>query len=335
MQKQLIEDMIYDLNIESYPGEVESQYHARIIYSAMSLWMKHIILDQTIEEDKHEVKSKKYHYRRSAEIFEEFISLFPSIESWMYPDKKINPLHQIRNDLIASGEINEVNVNGDIGLGRPQRIPISSDISRVIGLYDDKESSKYTGVTKICIGYNDEKSSSLSQDSTAVIEDFLNPSYYSEQLDLKFDYELFKVHKAGKYNKRWEENGRLDSELNLIRVKTPHENFWNYALLLNHSGKVYKYSLHEELINIGFHSQLMIGLKKIYGSAAEANFIHKDNIIELNLDIKLPRYEEMIIRTYSWPKNNIVDSWSYIIPIEVWSMVKKLLITLGYIVKGE
>lgn len=330
MYKQLIEDISYDLDIKKYPGEDKNLYHSRIVYSAISLWMKYIILDHMVLSDEFEVKSKNYHYRRISEILDEYINIFPEISPWMSRDYTTNPIHIIRNRLIAAGEINEIDLDGNITLAKKKTIPLDEKISRLIEISTQNTNFKYVGITKII---NDENESGLGlmiENSLDLAKEFNNPSYYSELSKINFEYESFNFHKKNKYEKNWISNKKLDLEINLIRKKTNTVNYWDYLLILKQFDKLFQYPLKEELIKQGFHNRLILGIKKLYDNPSVARYKRHENIIELRLDNKLPKYEESLLMTYSWPKNHILDSWSYIVPIEIWNRVTEVLKTLGY-----
>lgn len=330
MNKQLIEDISYTLNIQQYSTEKAELYQARIIYSAISVWMKYILLDHMIHEDEAEVKSKNYHYRRSTEILEEYINLFPRLSHWLYSDKNIDPIHIIRNGLIAAGEINEVDLSGNITLAKKKIIPINKNISRVIEISTSMTAFKYVGLTKIIKTKNEFEIPLQIENSLGLVNEFINQSFYQEMFHTDSRYELYNVFRSDKYKISWTINGILDSEINLIRKERNQVNYYDYYLVLKRSGTFYQYPLNEVLVNQGFHNRLILGLRQLYDNPIVAKYKKHQQIIELNLDRKLPRYEESFLRTYAWPKNHISDNLSFIIPLELWNTVSQMLEPLGY-----
>lgn len=329
MHSQLIDDIAFDLRIKKYESERIELYNSRVIYSAMSSWMKHILLDHTIEEDKMELKTKNYHYRRSNEILIEFVNLFPEIHNWLY-FKNRDPIHIIRDRLISANELVESNLEGDITIAPPQKISITSNTTRLIDLSGEHWKFKYVGVTKIINEESTYKSDHLSKDSLDIVDEFTNRLYYSELLEFNFDYELFNPLKKSNNDKDWLGRGSLKSGINLIRKKTAFENLWDYVLIINDSNKYYQYTLIDELIKQGFHIRIMLGIRKLYKSPIKAKFNIKNQIVVLHLGMKLPKFEQSILTTYSWPRRNIEDNWSFIVPIELWDMMFEMLQTLGF-----
>lgn len=330
LYKQLIEDISYDLNIQKYPTEKNELYHSRIVYSTISLWMKYIILDHMIHEDEAEIKTKNYHYRRSVEVLDEYTNLFPDTSCWMYPDKNKDPIHILRNRLIAAGEINEVDLGGNITLAKKKIIPVTADVSRLIEISTPNTDFKYVGITKIIKTMNEQQSALFTDNSLDLVKEFMNPSFYHKMTKLDFRYEVYNTLKNNKYEKHWMPNGRLDSEIHLIRKETNQVNYWDYLLVLNRSDVLYQYPLNEELVKQGFHYRLILGLRQLYENPLVAEYRIIQDIVELNLGYNLPRYEESLLTTYSWPKNNILDSWSFIVPLELWARVAETLETLCY-----
>lgn len=330
LYKQLIEDISYDLNIQKYPTEKDELYHSRIVYSSISLWMKYIILDHMIHAEEAEVKSKNYHYRRSTEVFDEYTNLFPEISYWMYPDNNIDPIHIIRNRLIAAGEINEVDLEGNITLAKKKIVPVDENVSRLIEISTTNNDFKYVGITKIIKAMNENQKTLFSENSLNLIKEFMAPSIYHKIPKVNFRYEVFNTFRKNKYEKHWILNGHLDSEINLIRKETNIVNYWDYLLVINRSDGLFQYPLKEELVKQGLHNRLILGLRQLYDNPVIAQYSRNRDIVELNLGIKLPRYEESLLTTYSWPKNHILDSWSFIVPLELWDKVATTLETLGY-----
>lgn len=330
MYKQLISDIAFDLGIKSYQGESIDLYCSRVVYSGISLWMKYILLDRMILEDESEIKTKNYHYRRSSEILNEYLNLFPAVKKWMCPRDNVNPIHEIRNRLIAADEIIEVDLAGNITLAKPKKLTIDRNISRLIDLTSEISEFKYVGITKIMNEQNKNDVTLLSESSLDIVKEFINPLYYSVLPTTNFDYELFNPMTKHKFNNDWLDNGNINMELNLIRKRTDIENYWDYVLVLNQSDKLYQYPINDELIKQGFHIRLMLGLRKMYGNTVKARFKKNGDIVELTLDINLPRYEQSFLTTYSWPKRHIIDNWSFIVPIEIWDVIAKMLQTLGF-----
>ncbi|KAF3301029.1 hypothetical protein FPV24_05815 [Carnobacterium sp. PL24RED07] len=330
MYKQLIEDISYDLNIQKYPSEKVKQYHSRIVYSAISLWMKYIILDNMIHEDEAEIKTKNYHYRRSKEVLEEYSNLFPEISYWMYPDMDKDPIHVLRNRLIAAGEINEIDLSGNITVAKKKIIPITANISRMIEISTSNTEFKYVGITKIINARNKQQPFLFTDNSLELVKEFLNPSFYYKIPKFEARYEVFNPLKGTKYEKHWIPNGRLNSDIHLIRKETQQVNYWDYLLVVNKSDGLYQYPLNEMLVNQGFHYRLILGLRQLYDNPLVAEYRIIQDIVDLRLEYNLPRYEESVLTTYSWPKNNILDSWSFIVPLELWDRVAEILKTLGY-----
>lgn len=333
LYKQLIEDIAYDLKIQKYPSEKIEQYYSRIVYSAISLWMKYIILDHMIHKDEAEIKTKNYHYRRSMDILKEYLNLFPDIAYWMYPARDKDPIHVLRNRLIAAGEINEVDLSGSITIAKKKIIPITIDISRLIEISTPSTEFKYVGITKIVNMKNNHNQSLDLDNSLDIVKEFMNINFYHQIPRIETRYEIFNPLKKHKYETHWVPNGRFDSDIHLIRKENQQVKYWDYVLVLNRSDVLYQYPLNKELVKQGFHYRLILGLRQLHENPLVAEYKIVEDIVDLHLEYNLPRYEETLLLTYSWPKNNILDRWSFIVPLEIWDIVSEMLKKIGYKLK--
>lgn len=231
LNQQLIEDISYDLKIEKYPTEKDSLYQSRIIYSAISLWMKYIMLDHMINKEETEVKSKNYHYRRSAEVFNEYMTLFPEVSNWMHPEGRSAPINLIRNRLMAANEINEVDIDGNITLAKKKVVPLDNDVSRLIEISTPNTEFKYVGLTKIIKATNGNITKLATESSLEIATTFMNLAFYQPISKLDFRYEVINLFKKGKYDKHWLSNQPLNSGLHLIRKQTKQMNYYDSLVL--------------------------------------------------------------------------------------------------------
>ena len=119
----------------------------------------------------------------------------------------------------------------------------------------------------------------------------------------------------------------------MIRKENQQVKYWDYVLVLNRLGVLYQYPLNKELVKQGFHYRLILGLRQLHENPLVAEYTIVEDIVDLHLEYNLPRYEESLLTTYSWPKNNILDRWSFIVPIEIWDIVSEMLKKIGYKLK--
>ena len=79
----LFYDIAKDLKITKSIYESEKEFHARIVYSALSVHIRKCILDREFGECELG-KSKIYIKQKCEKILDSFIQIYPDIKDWFY-----------------------------------------------------------------------------------------------------------------------------------------------------------------------------------------------------------------------------------------------------------
>lgn len=143
---QIINQINKDLKIQRYSSERERDYIARVIYSALSMWIRHSILDKDILIESKDVRgvSKIHILNRCSFFIEKILGLFPECNDWFYPDeKKGNPIAIVRDRLNNSGELLDIGYETNLGLPKYEESVIAMGMNIVRGL----SNNGYTHIT--------------------------------------------------------------------------------------------------------------------------------------------------------------------------------------------
>lgn len=114
---EILNAMIRDLKIWQYSGESNPQFVARVVYSALSMWIRVSTLDENIfEPSENPVGVSKVHILNRCQSFLDFmIKRYPDIREWFYPkDEKQKPIETIRERLYNAGELVDIGFNTDL-----------------------------------------------------------------------------------------------------------------------------------------------------------------------------------------------------------------------------
>ncbi|MFX5245301.1 hypothetical protein ABTD35_21210, partial [Acinetobacter baumannii] len=84
------------------------------------------------------------------------------------------------NRLIAAGEINEIDLSGNITIAKKKIIPITIDVSRLIEISTPSTEFKYVGITKIVNMKNNHNLSIDLDNSLDIVKEFMNINFYHQ-----------------------------------------------------------------------------------------------------------------------------------------------------------
>ena len=137
MSKELIAKISNDLGIVNFYNEDTENYVHRVLYSAFALWMKTICLDGVTRENQgnHSV-SKIHHHTRGEFILNNLLDFFPNSKYWFENDAE-HPINFMRERLIRTRDILEIDHDNRIYLSQNEQSPINSTWLKNFGLPND------------------------------------------------------------------------------------------------------------------------------------------------------------------------------------------------------
>lgn len=317
MKDSLIEKMSRDLNIKKNNLEKDSEFYARLIYSALSEWLKVFTLDK-VNEDDSELKSKHYLTARGKRLLMSFLELFPECNNYFFPDTQTNPLEIIRNNMLCSGDL--IEVDDKIGLPIKSDYKVVDNVIKVYGLSGEK--LKSFGISKCKIGCTDKELPVLKMNSVEMVSDLYKFAKWQKVEDLS-DYEIFNFKMKQAVSKCWVKDFHLKEDyFSLCRIKTYGT---KYFLLKLEYGKFYVAHLNKVLEDFGEWRRIIHVLRYVNNNQIKAYVKLLKPYVELQVTSKLPKHEENILMTFCWPKRDIEDRFCFLVPLEVWGIIKEQL----------
>lgn len=126
MGDKVIHAMAVDMGISKYENEHETQYYNRVLYSAMSSWIKAAALDQpvTSEQRNNLGVSRRHIFDKCAAILNEMLKRFPESKTWFESEKtEESPIALLLSRLLRHGDILNVGFETNLILaGRNEMI---------------------------------------------------------------------------------------------------------------------------------------------------------------------------------------------------------------------
>ena len=150
-KNQILDKISKDLNIFRYGDEDLRLYKSRVVYSALSNWVKISTLDIDNLNDSQEVRgqSQKYIFNKVSIFLDNMIEIFPEINDWFYPeDIKEKPETIVIDRLKKSGEIIKSGFNSYLALPEYEECVIDNKIKSTRGI-DSNYMQIYSGLTML------------------------------------------------------------------------------------------------------------------------------------------------------------------------------------------
>jgi hypothetical protein len=335
----ILNQIINDLNIRNYEGEGRNQYISRVVYSALSMWIRVSTLDEDIFQPLNKIGVSKIHILNRCQPFlDNMIELYPEIHRWFYPkeDKK-NPIVIIRDRLCNGGELVDVGFNTDLALPSYQECVVNNRIGIIRG-YNVGYIKKATGLAQLKV---------LDEENTEDIEKALE--FYSLK-DQTAEEILRNYIKNIKWNKRegisdlvfnkycknsfsnsWDSEYKLkDNEISLYKYGIN-----DFGFVKKISGSIYTSQINEYLIERFEVRRFMYGLKCGVKNPIVAKYKRYEEVglVELNLYNGLPGREQNILLLLGWPLKNVSDKYNLLFDASVWLFVEKVLKNLNIILQ--
>ena len=325
--ERIVAKMKNDMGITQYSNETTNQFLGRLVYSAMAEWMRYLIFDETT--DKWKCKSKIYILERGQKILLNIVNCIPDSEKWFIIENSkstdfiSNSVKLIRDRMLTVGELIEVDERGNVGLTEDQLIRINQSIVRILGLPNSMHREKAVGLTKIC----EIKSTCHEMLEKINVDDYMTWLYKNAKWSVcnKIDtFEFFDAFIKRAPYQSW--------------VHFPHNRMKRYLGRISLFNGLHEYYLFKKENNVWVNCKLssvlsdykeerriLLGLRKENGNSMTASFSIKGKVVILNLFCRLPAKEEKYIHLYCWPLKTIDDKFNYVVPIEMWEIIKKML----------
>ena len=340
IKDEVLKKIINDLNISKHSEEDDITYKARVIYSALALWMKISIFDGDIlEDDKKGIGQSRKHISIVGEVFlENIIELYPELKSWFYSQEiNKNPQDIIIERLIKSGELIKSGFNTNLAIPLYEECLVNRGVKSTRGI-NSRSIKIHLGLTQIELINEEQKISNEDilqfyglDNFTAneILKQYIVNSQWKNRKNITCD--IFNKYSKVSFYNSWENDCKLkEGEISVYR-----ENFNDYGFIKKVNGEIYTSQLNTYLVENNEVRRFMYGLKSEVNNNVIAyyKFIDKSDYVELNLKCALPSQEENILLSLGWPKTSITDSMNLIFSTNIWDLIKFILEKLNIVVR--
>ena len=325
----IIDKMAADLGIYSYNHEEITSYKCRVIYSAMSSWVKAIAMDQPIGSKENHLfgVSRRHIYERGNSVLESLIKMNPDTSPWFdVEDADENPVVIIRNRLLNHGDLLNEGFDTNLALSIAHRKQFISGYDTIYGEVLGK-SFIYSGISVLCSN-NVTKQAKISESTEVWLKAFLKNIWWSAMPSEMNDLMYFKpAHKSKNNYTAWDNSLHNVSDEIVLGRLTINKNEFEYYLLKPKSKLMHR--IDPFLQKQGYHIRIMYALRKIANNSVIAMIKDYGDHIYLKLSTHLPTNERILLESYAWPSNRINDKLCWTMYDFVWDYIKPYFESIG------
>lgn len=339
MNKYIHLQIAKDLKITQFSKENESQFISRIIYSAISEWIKASTFDRKIDNHegvKEEGCTKQHITRKCGEILEGFLEIYPSIEFYFYPveENDPKPIQEIQKRLFLGGVLVS-GENNTVQLSKEKTGFVDNNLFFERGCFYEPEKQAFglgcyrnnqngnipcVRLEELFFIPNENAEKTVNYYIKKLKSDFNNisdiPDYWSF-----FDYSSKKsFHNS--WNGYFDKNGKITVYKNNI-------NNSDYGFIKYSEGKFFFTPFPHHIIQTKEIRRILYGIRSIENNPCNSELTIQGKSVKIQLYTSLPLREQSLLYMISWPVNNMYDRTQYITSIKFLPIIQRILSNLN------
>lgn len=318
----IIDKMASDLGIYRFNSETLTAFKCRVIYSAISSWVKAIAMDQPVGSKENQLSgvSRRHIYERGNAVLESLIKMNPETSFWFkVEENEDNPVVIVRNRLLNHGDLLNEGFYTNLTLPTAHKKQFFPCYEVVYGEVLGKNII-YSGIAAICSN-NVEIQIDRKERSEEWLNSFLKSIWWSSMPSEITEWTFFNpTHKSRNNYSAWENS--IPNEFNKIVLGriTINKNAYEYYLLKPQSNLMHK--IDPFLKEQGVHIRIMYALRKMANNSVTAKIRKYSDHIHLKLFAHLPTNEQILLESYAWPDNHIKDRLCWTMYDYIWEYIK-------------
>lgn len=324
-----------ELNIPKYACEDTVQYHARITYSAIGMWIRMLSATQSKET---KPWSKSALHRKISEVLQSYIRIDSELVHWFYPNGTSNPIKILRNTLFRAGDLIECGFDSRVKCANERIIPFSDTQAFITGYQSSFQLNHSAGLACTIKGDFECTTDFLSNNfqiplSSAEMQlKQVSKTAKWEKVESIDNYEIFDPTRKKILSSCWVRFLPMASNQLYIARSQYSFGMYDYQLIKYENNIYYRSSMsafsQHELVRDT--QRLLYAYKAIYGHPATVLVDKLDKYTIWHFWSKLPPAEEFFLRYIGWPLENIENTKNeYLIRNEFSYLVETIVKNLN------
>lgn len=339
LNKNIYLQIAKDMRINRFLNENENDFISRVIYSALSEWVKASTFDRKIDDQEGvtDVGCTKHHItRKCGDILDSFLEVYPQLKSYFFPtdEKDPKPIQEIQNRLmlggvLVSGENNTVQlpqkkygfISEYLYFERGIFFEIGKQVSG-LGCYTSSisEDISICQIDELFLIPPENAEKSVQSLKKVMKKEFVQISNVPEQW-IFFDFSSKKSFSNSWVN-RFKDEGKITVYKNSI-------NRSDYGLVRYSDGKLFVAKLPVHLVETKELRRILYGIRAIENNPCQAKLTVQGGSVNLEIYTSLPQRELNLLYMIAWPVRTMYDRTQYIAPTGFLPIIKKMLNNLN------
>ena len=333
MVEKEVDKIASDLGIIPFQDESSLGYKSRVVYSAMSCWIKAITMDQPVgNRDAGFVGvSRRHVYERSRVILENICKIYPELSFWFnLAETEHHPVNLIRTRLLKHGDLRNEGFNTNIALSHSFSKQLSTGVETLYGelLGDNIE---YVGVASI----RRNNIAAFAENKIKIqdwINVFLKEVWWSKEFPSTTGWQFFNPAALVKNNNSaWQDSPPKDVCGIILGRACVNKFDYEYYLVKPKMRLLHK--IDPFLKNQGYHKRIMYALRDCINNSSEATIKVYDSHVYLRLNAHLPEKENCLLESYAWPLRHVNDISAWAMTPIIWNFIEPFIESLGIRIK--
>lgn len=331
MELDIFKQIVKDLKINRVVGENDKDYHARIIYSAISTWIRVSVLniDLKIDSSNYIGNNKHVNTIENRKVLEGFLELVPASKPWFSTIELKDIIPLIRSRLECIGEL----ISKDNNIVLPDKSSsMYRDRFNKKNIIDSDFSEGYmSGIVWFSKSeeFNEVKLDHYINDSPSIFVEKLIASNEWERMPLDYEYEIFNSNTKKSFHESWEDKTLTSVNgvhLGRHRLQT---SLYDYFLITLKEEQTYYTEINSYLRDDYEIYRIYYGLCQSNNNLRKCEILVDNGMGIFKLKDRLPNFEHNLLKSICWPKNNITDDYNYIFNVDILSLIQIIFLRLN------
>jgi len=339
MKKGIHLRMAEDMKIIRFQKEDEDSFIARVIYSALSEWIKASTFDRKIDDQEGVTEDgcTKHHItRKCGDILKAFLKIYPQTEDYFYPEdeKDPKPIQEIQKRLFSAGVLVS-GINNTVQLSRKKYGFVTDNLYFERGNFPET-GNQISGLGSYISKVPENSSIQQLEELFFIPDENAESTFYNFNKRMKGKYTLlteipenwifFNFNSKKSFHKSWDYHF---DEINKITVYKNSNNILDYGLIKNNNGNLSTITFPNHIVDTKEVRRFLYGIRSIENNPCKANLTPTDNSVNIEFYTSLPQREQTLLNMIAWPVRSMYDRTQYIAPFEFISTIKRMFININ------
>lgn len=325
------------MGITQYEGEADAPYSHRILYSALSCWIKAASMDRPITGSASSALgvSRRHVHDRCSAVLAELLQVCPSCKMWFETDDDAeSPVALLRGRLLRHGDLVNVGFDTNVALSAPTYVQLTHSLRCIKG-YALQAGTAYSGLANIALTpYQEDFLPTPITDARTWLKGYMENAWWRNTEGWDEAVQYFNPYKNSRNNHTCWQTALPRTTGNIVLARrTVNKNSYEY--LLYQPEDMLFHRIDPVLQEFGAHRRFMIGIRAVCENPVPAQIARYSDHVTLKLRVRLPAREGGLLESYAWPHNSIADRLEWDMPLTVWEYIKPHMEGLGLEIEEE